>query len=156
MDFLRFDFIAYIFCSPMKQSPQSKIFEGKNVLDIFFSCFKMSVMTLNIFVLRKYRLIFGICHFISARSLSKTRVKNRLPLSDNLISVTVLYSTYYFFIYDQNCISYGFIPIHCRSITLLTGANKGQHSMDIAQRWKKAYLDKLIAEQELSSKSLWF
>ena len=32
-------------------------------IDTFFSCYLMSVITLNIFVLRKHPLIFELCHY---------------------------------------------------------------------------------------------
>ena len=45
--------------------------------DNSFSCYLMSVMTLNIFNLRKYRLTFEFCHYfiLVAQSVGENRQK---------------------------------------------------------------------------------
>ena len=58
----------------------------------------MSVMTLNIFVLRKYRWIFELCLYfilflLNLGVLSIETGGNRLPVSYKLMPATVLYST---------------------------------------------------------------
>ena len=67
-------------------------------LDNSFCCYLLSVITLNIFVLRKHRLVFELCDyfnfslsFLGAVSI-KTR-RQRLFVGYNIMSVTVLCST---------------------------------------------------------------
>ena len=88
-------------------------------LETSSSCHLMSVMILNLFVLRKYRLIFEFCHYfflflsiLGAHSVRKA--KNRFPKGFNTIFVIVLCLTngifvltrrlFIFFIVEHNCI----------------------------------------------------
>ena len=68
-------------------------------LDKSFSCYLMSVLTLNIIVLRKYRLIFELFHsFLSYFSLVRLKVedsvksRNQFFVGQKLMFVMVLYS----------------------------------------------------------------
>ena len=97
-----FAFICYIICSPMTYCPvkDSFSFLGGMNPDTSFSCYLISVLSLNIFVLSKYWLIFALSHcfilFLStsdAVSSVKTG-KNRYLLSYKLISVTVICSIF--------------------------------------------------------------
>ena len=130
--------------------------------DTSFSCYLISVLSFNIFVLSKYWLIFAISHcfilFLStsgAVSSVKTG-KNRYLVGYKLLSVAVICSIYFMlngvmfngfnfnFTFEHNCIFYEFILFPCRIITLLTIHIEGKHSRGNAQRSKKAYLNLLI------------
>ena len=123
-------------------------------LDTSFSCYLMSVTTLNILVLRKHRLffltlpLFYLNSLSFGRSLSKNK-QNPIFCGLPLIFVTVLCSTNglfiwilrllsFFFIFEHNCIFYEFILFSCRIFALLTNPIKGNHSRKNSQRWKKA------------------
>ena len=117
-------------------------------------------MTLNIFVLRKNRRVFKLCHyfivFLSiSGAVSVKKGGNRLLVSNNLMVVTVCYSANGFFIlvlcvfifskiFDHNCIFYEFILFPCQFTIFLTSPIKKKLSKENAQHWKKAYLDMLI------------
>ena len=70
-----FCFHLLTFCSPMTYCPKSKIqfFQEKLLRpNTSFNCYLMSVMTLNLLVLRKHRLIFELCfYFIFFLSTSR-------------------------------------------------------------------------------------
>ena len=97
-------------------------------LDIFSVVFPITVMTLNIFVLRTYLRIFELCPysilFLSTSGASSVKTsRTYLPLSNKLVSVTVLYSNngfFIFFIFGHNCTFYEYILLPCRIIAFLT------------------------------------
>ena len=72
-------------------------------LDNCFSCYLMSLLTLNIFVLRKDRRIFELCHYfifflsISGAASVKAR-KYQFRVSNTILLELVFYSTYFFFV----------------------------------------------------------
>ena len=105
MYFLNSAFICCLFCPIFKPnnllSPVKEPVIYQEVymnLDFSFSCYLLSVLTLNKFVLRKHRLVFELCDYFnfflsfSGAVSIKTRRK-QLFVGYKLISVTVLCST---------------------------------------------------------------
>ena len=69
------------------------------ILGTSFCFYLMSVMTLNIFVLRKHRLVFELCHYFilflsTSGAVSVTTGDNQILVGFKLMSVTVLCSTH--------------------------------------------------------------
>ena len=67
-------------------------------LDTSFSCYLMSVMTLNVFVLRKHWLTFEHCHYFilflsTSGAVSVKTGRNQFRVGYRLITVTVICST---------------------------------------------------------------
>ena len=122
-------------------------------LDTSFICYLMSVITLNVFVLRKHRLNFKICHyfnlFLSTSGVVSVKTgRNQFLVGYKLMSVTVLcstnglrFDTTPFQFFEHNCIFYGSSLFSCRIIALLTSAIEAKNSSENAQRWKNAYLN---------------
>ena len=107
------------------------------------SCYLMSGMTLNIFVLRKYRGIFELCHYFivllsTSGAISVKPGRKGFALSYTLQSVKFSYSTKGFiifvilvfifsFVFDHNCTFDEIILFPCRIITLLKNPIEGRH-----------------------------
>ena len=120
----------------------------------------MSLLTLKIFVFRKYRLIFAHCHYFTlflstSGTVSVKTGEKHFPVSYDLRSEMVLYSTNGFFVlilcvsifkknFEHNCIFYEFIFFPCGFTRILTCPIEGKHGRENAQRWKMAYLDMSI------------
>ena len=123
-------------------------------LDNSFSCYLMSAITLNIFVLRKYRRIFELCKcfilFLSiSGAISIKTGKNRLPVSFKIMSLTVYIQlmvfvlilsvlNFFFFIFEHNCVTLCSFCFFLRIITLLIGPLEGKHSrkMHSVAEWR--------------------
>ena len=108
-------------------------------LDNSSSCYLMSVMTLKIIVLQKYRLIFELCHYFIlflyfGRSFNKSKQKH-IFRGYKLIFVMVLRSTNGLFFFTTR---FHFFTTRFQSPI------EGKHNRENAQRWKKAYLEMLI------------
>ena len=92
-----FAFICYIFAAqlpivPIKDPP---IFYGLYInLETSFNCYLMSVLTLNIFLLRKCRLIFEFCRyfiifFSTSGTVSVKTGRDQFLVDHKLILLTV-------------------------------------------------------------------
>ena len=94
---LQFCFICYIFAAQLPIVPikDPLIFYGVYMnLDISFNCYLMSVLTLNIFLLRKYRLIIEFCRyfiifFSTSGAVSVKTGRNQLLVGHKIILLTV-------------------------------------------------------------------
>ena len=107
-------------------------------LDNAFSCYLMSQLTLNVFVLRIYRRIFALCHYFLFFStfgvISVKTGRNGVPVKCKLLFVVVLGLTNGFLVLILRIFKkhflYSVINAHfigsvcCRIITLLTGPLK--------------------------------
>ena len=144
--FLEFCFHLLYFCGPIPFCSHSKIYfflgvtnESRQIIQLLSNvCFN-----LNIIVLRKYWLIFELCHYFFILFLpswvadSVKTNKNRFLVSHKLMFVMVLCSinvlflfkqrAFKFFIFTRKGTFFEFILLPCQSIIIVANPKKEIH-----------------------------